>query len=256
MIPGGNLGNVSALGEGPRHAGRARPGRPPAAHRLRAGRGREPALPRSYQRGFEMFEPIAARPTLAQRDPDRQSGLDRQGDRRAPPLRRHRRAGERAGARRGRARAPTAPACSTARTRAWRSPRSRSSSTRGVIRKSDRRGRDLDRARPQVRRLQGHATTRCRLASIESVLPTRRSSCPRTTRRCATDAARDRCALLKGERDELRPQPGARAGPRHRGGGSGLCPVHGSRRRDGRRSGGGRRHARRAEPHRHRKAPW
>ena len=44
VIPGGNLGNVSALGQGAARVARARHHRSAAAHLLRAGREREPAL--------------------------------------------------------------------------------------------------------------------------------------------------------------------------------------------------------------------
>ena len=46
IIPGGNLGNVSALGRRLRHDGGARPHLAAPPHRRRAGAGGEPALPR------------------------------------------------------------------------------------------------------------------------------------------------------------------------------------------------------------------
>ena len=46
VIPGGNLGNVSALGAGFTMMKRARAHPEAAAHLRRAGRGRQPALPR------------------------------------------------------------------------------------------------------------------------------------------------------------------------------------------------------------------
>ena len=96
--------------EGPRHAGRARA-------RRRAARASSARRPRrrtrstcAYQRDFEVFEPIAARPTLASAIQIGNPVSLREGGRRDPALRRHRRAGERGGARRGlRARRPHRP---------------------------------------------------------------------------------------------------------------------------------------------------
>ncbi len=103
IIPGGNLGNVSALGAGFDMMLDARPHRQAPAHRRRAGRGGEPALSRvSEQLGVRAGHG-AADARLG--DPDRQPGVVRQGDPHAAALRRHRRAGDRERARRrGRAR--------------------------------------------------------------------------------------------------------------------------------------------------------
>ena len=105
VIPGGNLGNVSALAAGfqmmldlgliakrPRlvvaQAAAANP------------------LYRAYRNNWQ-FEPMRAQPTLATRDPDRQSGLDPPRHQRAPGVRRRRRTGHRGRARRcRRARGP------------------------------------------------------------------------------------------------------------------------------------------------------
>ena len=92
IIPGGNLGNVSALGAGfdlmvELGLITKRP-----AHRRGAGRGRQSAVPR-------LHEQLAVRahhgqPDAGLGDSHRQSGLDPQSHQHAAALRRHRRAGD------------------------------------------------------------------------------------------------------------------------------------------------------------------
>ena len=64
VIPGGNLGNVSALGAGFLMMRDLGVDPEAAAHLCRAGGGGEPALPR-VQGGWDKFEPLTAKPTLA-----------------------------------------------------------------------------------------------------------------------------------------------------------------------------------------------
>ena len=134
VIPGGNLGNVSALGAG---------------FDMMLELGLIAKRPRIVVAQAEAANPLyrAYKNELGVRaddgaadarlgDPDRQPGLDQQGDPHAAS------ASTASSSRRPRAssptppRAPTAPACSTARTPAWRSRRSRSSSR--AARSSDR----------------------------------------------------------------------------------------------------------------------
>ena len=127
IIPGGNLGNVSALGAGFLMMQELGLIQQAAAHRVAQAEARQPALPGVPRTASTSSSRSPPKPTLAQRDPDRQPGERRKGDPHAAALRRRRRAGDRAGARRrGRARRPHR-ACSTARTPAWRSAALRSS---------------------------------------------------------------------------------------------------------------------------------
>ncbi len=65
VIPGGNLGNVSALGARLPDDARARPHPAAAADRRGAGRERQPALSRVSQAASRDYEPVAAKTTLA-----------------------------------------------------------------------------------------------------------------------------------------------------------------------------------------------
>ena len=186
VIPGGNLGNVSALAKGLDMLVELGLDRPHAAHRVRAGRGREPALPVVPAR----LRGVRADRRAARRSPPRSRSAIRSRSRRrstrCEALRRHRRAGERGGARRGvRARRPHGPVQLPAHGRRARGDRE----ARGARRDPEERprGRDLHRARPQVRRLQGAATTRCSSTGIDSQLPNPPIELPASLRaRCAT----------------------------------------------------------------------
>ena len=117
VIPGGNLGNVSALGAGfdmMRELGLIT--KAPRIVVAQAARG-QPALPRLPERlGLRAGRGPA---DAGLGDPDRQPGVGQEGHPHAAALRRHRRAGDRSRARRRGAPPPTSPACSTARTPAW-----------------------------------------------------------------------------------------------------------------------------------------
>ncbi len=154
VIPGGNLGNVSALGAGflmMKELGLIQ--KLPRICVAQAA-GREPALPRLQGRlGQVQGGHGAADARLG--DPDRQPGQRPEGDPDAAEVRRRRRAGVRgrAGRRRGARRSHRA--CSTARTPASRWRRWRSSSRGGEIRPHGPGRRRQHRQRPQVHRLQG-----------------------------------------------------------------------------------------------------
>ena len=94
IIPGGNLGNVSALGKGllmMKDLGLiAKLPRIVVAQAQRAN-----PLYRSYLRNFESFEPIQAAEDAGERDPDRQPGQLREGRPHPQAVQRHRRAGDR-----------------------------------------------------------------------------------------------------------------------------------------------------------------
>ena len=74
VIPGGNLGNVSALGAGFQMMHELGLIHEAAAHLRRAGRERQPAVPRVPQAASSTFEPVQAQDDAGQRDPDRQPG--------------------------------------------------------------------------------------------------------------------------------------------------------------------------------------
>ena len=172
--------------EGPRHAGRARARVAPAAHRVRAGREREPALPRLPAR----LPRVRADRTRGRRWPRRsRSGIRsrtrRRSTRSAATTASSSRPARAELAEAARARRPHR-ACSTARTRAWRSPPREKLVERGTIRRERPRGRDLHRARPQVRRLQGALPRDAPRGHRVSDCRTRRSSCRPTTAWCAT----------------------------------------------------------------------
>ena len=121
IIPGGNLGNVSALGKGFLLMERLGMIQPPAAHRGRAGRAREPALP-GLQEGLQALRAGAGEEHAGERDPDRQPGELQEG---RPRRCRSSTASSSRRARKSwptRRRRPISPACSTARTPAsrWR----------------------------------------------------------------------------------------------------------------------------------------
>ena len=126
IIPSGNLGNVSALGAGfdLLEALGVTTKRPRIVVAQAAAAN---PLYLAYTNNWE-FEPVTAKPTLASAIQIGNPVSVRKAIRALQEIRRDRRAGQRAGAgRRGRAR-PIARACSTARTPAWRSRCSRSSS--------------------------------------------------------------------------------------------------------------------------------
>ena len=75
IIPGGNLGNVSALGAGFDMMRDARPHREAAAHRRRAGR-RRPIRSTSPTSTAGQFEPVTRAADARLGDPDRQPGVD------------------------------------------------------------------------------------------------------------------------------------------------------------------------------------
>ena len=136
VIPGGNLGNVHALGQGflmMQELGLIQ--KLPRICLAQAERANP--LYRSFLNDFETFEPITARADAGQRDPDRQPG-QRQA-RRSARCSASTASSSRPASRSWptRRRAPTAPACSTARTPAWRWPRCASwSSARSSARTS------------------------------------------------------------------------------------------------------------------------
>ena len=125
IIPGGNLGNVSALGAG---------------FLMMQELGVIQKLPRicvaqaeaanplylAYKAGWDKFEPLTAEADAGLGDPDRQPGQRQQGDPHAAEVQRRGRAGVARPSWPTPPRAPTAPACSTARTPASRWPRWRS----------------------------------------------------------------------------------------------------------------------------------
>ena len=167
VIPGGNLGNVSALGEGPRHAARARPHRRAAAH-LRARRPR---------RRIRSTSPIARlRGVRADRGaPDRsprrsRSAIRSRIEKAVDALRRYdgiveqaSEIGARGGVAEGGSHGPLQLSAHGRRAR-----RAAEARPRGRSVKDERSGRrHLDGARPQVRRLQGRAITRCTLEGID-----------------------------------------------------------------------------------------
>ena len=105
IVPGGNLGNVSAIGAGFDLMLDLGAHRQAAADRRRAGGGRQPALSRVSEQLAVRADDGAADDCVG--DPDRQSGVVRQGDPHAAAVRRHRRAGDGERARRrGGARGP------------------------------------------------------------------------------------------------------------------------------------------------------
>ena len=155
IIPGGNLGNVSALGAGfhmMQELGLIQ--KLPRICVAQAA-GRQPALPRVSRRAATSSSRCTRQADAGVGDPDRQPGQRAEGDPHAA------RSSTASSSRRPRPssptppRAPTAPACSTARTPAWRWRRSRSWSRGGEIRATDQRRRGQHRQRAQVHRLQG-----------------------------------------------------------------------------------------------------
>ena len=130
IIPGGNLGNVSALGAGFDMMEALRPHHQAAADRRRAGRRGQSPVPRVQ----EQLELQSGHGEADARvgDSDRQPGVGQESDPRA------RRNTTASSSRRPkpslpmRPRAPIAPACSTARIRVSRSRRSSSFASRGA----------------------------------------------------------------------------------------------------------------------------
>ncbi len=202
IIPGGNLGNVSALGAGFDMM---------LALGLISKRPRivvaqaEAANPlyRAFKSNWA-FEPMTATPTLASAIRIGNPVSDSQGHPHAAALRRHRRAGvgSRAGGGRG-ARRPDGslqlPAHGRGAGCAREAGRARRDRGHGP------RGGDLDRQRPEVHGLQGG-------------LPLGRPSRPSALRQSADRVAERlrRGAASGGRGDELRGQTGVRPGSDHR----------------------------------------
>ncbi len=183
IIPGGNLGNVSALGAGFDMMLELGLIDEAAAHRRRAGRGGQPAVSRRTRTNWAL-RADDGEADAGVGDPDRQPGLDQQGDpRRCSST-------TASSSRRARAswptppRAPTGRACSTARTPAWRWRRSRSSWRAARSSASDRvvvistaNGLKFTEFKVGV----PHAHARGHRAAGMRI---RRSSCRTTTTRC------------------------------------------------------------------------
>ena len=109
IIPGGNLGNVSALGAGFQMM--LELGLIQKLPRICVAQA-EAANPlyRAYKAGWDNFEPVTAQADARVGDPDRQPGQRQEGDPHAAAVRRRRRAGDRGRAgRRRRARRPHRP---------------------------------------------------------------------------------------------------------------------------------------------------
>ena len=151
VIPGGNLGNVSALGAGfdmMQALGLIASGRASSSRRP----SRQPALSRVQGR-LGHFEPITAQPTLASAIQIGNPVSVQKAIRTLQRIRRRRRAGHRGRARRTRgARRSHRPVQLPAHGR--RAGRAREAA-RAEMRMERSRGGDLDRERPQVHRLQG-----------------------------------------------------------------------------------------------------
>ncbi len=96
VIPGGNLGNVSALGKGLMMMRELGLDQHTAAHRRRAGRARQSALPFVSERLQDLRADAGAEDTR-QRDPDRRPGEFRESDAHVATIQRRRRTGDRAG---------------------------------------------------------------------------------------------------------------------------------------------------------------
>ena len=93
IVPGGNLGNVSAIGAGFDMMLELGLITQPPADRRRAGRGGQSAV--SARTGTTgQFEPMTAQPTIGIRDSDRQSRVGQQSDSHAAAVQRRRRAGD------------------------------------------------------------------------------------------------------------------------------------------------------------------
>ncbi len=176
VIPGGNLGNVSALGRGfsmMREIGLIQ--RLPRIAVAQAENANP--LYRSYLTGLPRVRAGRGEEDSGQRDPDRQSRQSQARDPRPATVRRRRRAGERAGARRrggtgGPHRHVQLPAYGSRarRVQEARRPRGHRQELEG--------GRHLDRARPQVRRPEGrlpHGPARRGASTLGESCP---SSCP------------------------------------------------------------------------------
>ena len=121
IIPGGNLGNVSALGAGFDMMETLGLITKPPAHRRGAGRSAPIRSTWRIKSKLGSSSRSTAKPTLASAIQIGNPVSVKKAIRTLQKLRRHRRAGDRAGARRRVRRAPIAPACSTARTPASRS---------------------------------------------------------------------------------------------------------------------------------------
>ena len=94
VIPGGNLGNVSALGKGfLEMEALGLIDRLPRIAVAQADRANP--LYRSFEKNFDSFEPIQATADIGQCDPDRQSGESGKSDSNAQNIRRYRRTSQR-----------------------------------------------------------------------------------------------------------------------------------------------------------------
>ena len=179
IIPGGNLGNVSALGAGFDLMEALGLTHEAAAHRRRAGAGGQPALPRLQARLG-----VRAGRRRSRRWPRRSRSATRcrcsKAIRTLQKLRRHRRAGSGAGAGgRGRRSRPHGHVQLPAHRRgaggaeeAGRARRDQGGAARG---------RDLDRQRPEVHRLQDRLPRRHAGGDRSPTTPTARCCCPTTT---------------------------------------------------------------------------
>ena len=183
---------VIVAGRQPRQRQRARRGLRDDARRSassRACRGivvaqarsGEPAVPRVRERTGE-FEPVAAQPTLASAIQIGNPVSVHKAIARAASDRRHRRAGERAGAgRRGGARRPHRHVHLPAHRRRAGGAHQAGRAGRNPARRARRR--HLDRQRPEVRRLQGGLPRRTPSRALRRRRRTGPSSCPTTTTR-------------------------------------------------------------------------
>ena len=192
VIPGGNLGNVSALGAGFDDDARARASSTKLPRICVAQAEAANPLYRAYKTGFDKLRAGGrAKPTLASAIQIGNPVSVQQGDPRAAAVRRRGRAGvaraelaDAAGARRSHR------ACSPARTPASRSPRWRSWSARGEIQQRDTRGGRSAPPTASSSPTSRSATTSGKLPGVPNPsTPTRRSCCPTTTPPSATPSA-------------------------------------------------------------------
>ena len=152
IIPGGNLGNVSALGAGFDMMESLGPHHQAPAHRRRAGRRRQSAVPRvQEQLGISSDHGEA---DAGVGDSDRQPGLGEKSDPRAAEIQRHRRAGDGSRARR-RVRPRRSHRHVQLPAHGRRARRAHQASRAGTHQAARSRGRHLDGQRAEVHRLQG-----------------------------------------------------------------------------------------------------
>ena len=184
IIPGGNLGNVSALGAGFDMMETLGLITQAAAHRRRAGGARQPALPRVSAR-LGISTPVPAQPTLASAIQIGNPVSVKKAIRTLQKLRRRRRAGERSRARRrgGARRSHRHVQLPAHRRRAGGARSSCARAARSIRKRA--RGRDLDGQRPEVHRLQDPLPRARSSTASRRRTPTTRSSCRTTTTRFA-----------------------------------------------------------------------